>query len=159
MMSWIAMARRTLFSVGVVKDESFIAQYLSPKLMRDLHLFSIEDDDRKPKLRVVAIHGETRYRKVRRRLSEQYNLGSREPKLQKVGAGGTATGGRWGGRRDDNRGPLLLAAGMAWAGSPSRAGLWKPSIRQRRDELPREGGLTYAWLGLFPIPDMPTKRS
>ena len=27
------------------KDESFIAQYLSPQLMRDLRLFSILDDE------------------------------------------------------------------------------------------------------------------
>jgi stage V sporulation protein R len=29
------------------KDESFIGQYLSPKLMRDLRLFAIRDDEKK----------------------------------------------------------------------------------------------------------------
>jgi len=70
------------FAMRNFKDESFIAQYLSPKLMRDLRLFCVEDDDRKPNLRVAAIHDDAGYLEVRRHLSEQYNLGSREPDLQ-----------------------------------------------------------------------------
>lgn len=70
------------FAMRNFKDESFVAQYLSPKLMRDLRLFSIEDDDRRPRLQVVAIHDEGGFREVRRQLSEQYNLGSGEPDLQ-----------------------------------------------------------------------------
>lgn len=34
------------FAMRNFKDESFITQYLSPKLIRDLKLFSIMDDDR-----------------------------------------------------------------------------------------------------------------
>jgi spore cortex formation protein SpoVR/YcgB (stage V sporulation) len=70
------------FAMRNFKDESFIAQYLSPKLMRDLRLFCVEDDDLQPKLRVAAIHDESGYLELRRLLSEQYNLGSREPDLQ-----------------------------------------------------------------------------
>ena len=64
------------------KDESFIAQYLSPKLIRDLKLFHIIDDDRSPELYVNAIHNEPGYQKIREALSRQYNLGYFEPDIQ-----------------------------------------------------------------------------
>ncbi|MEH6650035.1 MAG: SpoVR family protein [Motiliproteus sp.] len=64
------------------KDESFIQQYLSPKLMRELHLFNIVDDEKRSELEVSAIHNEVGYRDIRRALAEQYNLGSREPNIQ-----------------------------------------------------------------------------
>ncbi|MBI4756272.1 MAG: SpoVR family protein [Betaproteobacteria bacterium] len=70
------------FSMRNFKDESFIAQYLSPKVMRDLKLFAVLDDDRNARLRVSAIHDEAGYREIRHALSEHYNLGSREPNLQ-----------------------------------------------------------------------------
>lgn len=64
------------------KDESFILQFLSPRLMRELKLFSIMDDSSRPTLKVDAIHNETGYRKLRESLSAQYNLGNREPNIQ-----------------------------------------------------------------------------
>jgi stage V sporulation protein R len=64
------------------KDESFIGQYLSPKLMRDLRLFAIVDDEGENDLQVSAIHDEAGYRRVRQALSHQYDLGSREPNIQ-----------------------------------------------------------------------------
>ncbi|MEH6469732.1 MAG: SpoVR family protein [Halopseudomonas sp.] len=64
------------------KDESFIQQFLSPKLMRDLHLFSIIDDEHNKNLVVSAIHNQNGYRDIRRNLAELYNLGSREPNIQ-----------------------------------------------------------------------------
>jgi stage V sporulation protein R len=64
------------------KDESFIGQYLSPKLMRDLRLFAITDDEGQSELEVSAIHDDTGYRRVREALSRQYDLGSREPNIQ-----------------------------------------------------------------------------
>ncbi|HEX8978488.1 MAG TPA: SpoVR family protein [Parasulfuritortus sp.] len=64
------------------KDESFIAQYLSPKLIRDLKLFAVVDDDEKEKLEITAIHDEAGYRVVRERLADQYNIGNREPNIQ-----------------------------------------------------------------------------
>jgi spore cortex formation protein SpoVR/YcgB (stage V sporulation) len=70
------------FAMRNFKDESFIAQYLSPKLMRDFRLFAVLDDDDKDMLQVDAIHDEQGYRTVRRLLSEQHNLGSREPDIQ-----------------------------------------------------------------------------
>ncbi|WP_133127597.1 SpoVR family protein [Legionella nagasakiensis] len=64
------------------KDESFIAQYLSPRIIRELKLFHILDDDRHPELIVGAIHNEQGYQLIREALSRQYNLGNLEPNIQ-----------------------------------------------------------------------------
>ena len=64
------------------KDESFIAQYLSPRLIREFKLFSVLDDDSREQLEISAIHDEHGYRNIRQSLAEQYNLGSREPDIQ-----------------------------------------------------------------------------
>jgi len=70
------------FAMRNFKDESFISQYLSPKLIRDFKMFSISDDDRNRQIEVSAIHNKTGYQTVRSSLSEQYNLGSNEPNIQ-----------------------------------------------------------------------------
>lgn len=70
------------FAMRNFKDESFISQYLSPKLIRDFKLFSILDDDRKKEIEVTAIHDELGYQYLRQALAEQYNLGSLEPNIQ-----------------------------------------------------------------------------
>ena len=70
------------FAMSSFKDESFILQYLSPKVIRDLKLFSILDDDQKDDLVVPAIHDEGGYRIIRETLAAQYNLGNREPNVQ-----------------------------------------------------------------------------
>jgi len=64
------------------KDESFVGQYLSPRLMRELRLFAITDDERQSELEVSAIHDEAGYRRVRETLARQYDLGTREPDIQ-----------------------------------------------------------------------------
>jgi stage V sporulation protein R len=64
------------------KDESFIGQYLSPRLMREFRLFSVLDDAVQKELEVAAIHDDAGYRRVRETLSRQYDLGSREPNIQ-----------------------------------------------------------------------------
>jgi spore cortex formation protein SpoVR/YcgB (stage V sporulation) len=70
------------FAMRNFKDESFIAQFLSPNLMREFHLFAIQDDDREESIEVTAIHEEVGYRTLRHSLAEQYNLGTREPNIQ-----------------------------------------------------------------------------
>jgi spore cortex formation protein SpoVR/YcgB (stage V sporulation) len=70
------------FAMSSFKDESFILQYLSPKVIRDLKLFSILDDDQKDELLVPAIHDEPGYQNIREALAAQYNLGNREPNIQ-----------------------------------------------------------------------------
>lgn len=70
------------FAMRNFKDESFILQFLSPKVIRDLKLFCILDDDQNPTIDVTAIHDDPGYRAVREALSAQYNLGNREPNIQ-----------------------------------------------------------------------------
>ncbi|MBW7859646.1 MAG: SpoVR family protein [Rhodocyclaceae bacterium] len=70
------------FAMKNFKDESFIAQFLSPKLIRDFRFFAVLDDEGEDRFQVSAIHDESGYRKVREILSEQYNLGAREPNIQ-----------------------------------------------------------------------------
>ena len=72
------------FAMRNFKDESFIQQFLSPKLMRDLKLFCILDDDTQKEIEVNAIHDDRGYRIVRDALAAQYNLGNREPNIQVV---------------------------------------------------------------------------
>lgn len=64
------------------KDESFVGQYLSPKVMRDMRLFAIVDDENAENLSVSAIHDVSGFRRVRESLSRQYDLSSREPDIQ-----------------------------------------------------------------------------
>jgi len=64
------------------KDESFVLQFLSPKVMRDLKLFGVVDDDQDETILVSAIHDEDGYREVRELLASQYNMGDKEPNIQ-----------------------------------------------------------------------------
>jgi len=64
------------------KDESFIKQFLSPKLMRDFRMFAIHDDEEDPKLEVSGIHNTQGYVEVRDALSKQYNIGYKIPDIQ-----------------------------------------------------------------------------
>lgn len=70
------------FAMKNFKDESFILQFLSPKVMRDLKLFAIADDEQEEVYRITAIHDETGYRRLREQLARQYNLSFREPNIQ-----------------------------------------------------------------------------
>ena len=72
------------FAMRNFKDESFIQQFLSPKVIRDFHLFCLVDDDEAPNLRVGAIHNDEGYREVRETLARQYALTEREPNIQIV---------------------------------------------------------------------------
>ena len=70
------------FAMRNFKDESFIGQYLSPKLIREFHLFAISDRVSRPYLEVDSIHNEEGYRRIRQLLSEQYNRDNQLPDLQ-----------------------------------------------------------------------------
>ncbi len=72
------------FAMRNFKDESFILQFLSPKVIRDFKLFAISDDDKEPSIEVMAIHDESGYQRIRESLAGIYNLGNREPNLQVV---------------------------------------------------------------------------
>lgn len=70
------------FAMKNFKDESFLAQYVSPKVIRDLKLFTLVDDETKSYLEIQYIHNEQGYEKIRQAISEQYNLSSTEPNVQ-----------------------------------------------------------------------------
>lgn len=70
------------FAMRNFKDESFVAQFLSPKVIRDLKLFCIVDDDERDELQVNCIHNEEGYQQVRQLLSENYNIGNLDPDIQ-----------------------------------------------------------------------------
>lgn len=70
------------FAMQTFKDESFVQQFLSPKVMRDFKLFAVLDDDRRKELEVAAIHDESGFRELRQALSNQYNLSMNEPNIQ-----------------------------------------------------------------------------
>jgi stage V sporulation protein R len=70
------------FAMRNYKDESFIRQYLSPRLIRQFKFFNVVDDEREETLEVNAIHDEQGYRSVRRALAHQYEMSSIEPNIQ-----------------------------------------------------------------------------
>ena len=65
------------------RDESFISQYLSPHLMRQMRIFHLHDDPADDDgLRVDSIHNERGYRRVRRELARQYDVGFIDPNIE-----------------------------------------------------------------------------
>jgi stage V sporulation protein R len=66
------------------RDESFILQFLSPTVMRKMKLFDVRNDAAEPELHVEAIHNERGYRKLRKSLARQYDIGYLEPDIQIV---------------------------------------------------------------------------
>ncbi len=66
------------------RDESFILQYLSPHLIRQMKLFKLRDDSERPELVVEAIHNERGYQAVRRSLARQYDVAVLDPDIQVV---------------------------------------------------------------------------
>jgi stage V sporulation protein R len=67
------------------RDESFISQFLSPRLMRRLRLFHLHDDPRESAgVLVSAIHNERGYRRVRSELARQYDVGYIDPNIEVV---------------------------------------------------------------------------
>jgi spore cortex formation protein SpoVR/YcgB (stage V sporulation) len=58
------------------RDESFIGQFLSPRLIRHFRLFHLHDDpEERAGVRVDAIHDSRGYRRIRRELAKQYDVG------------------------------------------------------------------------------------
>jgi spore cortex formation protein SpoVR/YcgB (stage V sporulation) len=68
------------------RDESFIEQFLSPKLMRDFRMFALHDKASDGAYKVSAIHNEGGYRAVRTALARQYDVGTSEANIQVKGA-------------------------------------------------------------------------
>lgn len=72
------------FAMRNFKDESFISQYLSPRLIREFRFFAIADHQANPKLEVAAIHDDEGYRQIRKLLAAQHNRDNQVPDIQVV---------------------------------------------------------------------------
>jgi Uncharacterized conserved protein len=67
------------------RDESFISQFLSPRLMRHFRLFHLHDDPAETAgIKVDAIHDERGYRRIRRVLARQYDVGFIDANIEVV---------------------------------------------------------------------------
>ena len=64
------------------RDESFIRQFLSPKIIRDFKLFRIKDNSRDHEMKVVAIHDDTGYSEIRETLANQYESNNFVPRIE-----------------------------------------------------------------------------
>lgn len=71
------------FAMRNYKDESFIRQYLSPKVMRDFKFFAVNDYRENPyALEVAAIHNDEGYQRIRTLLANQYSRETHVPDIQ-----------------------------------------------------------------------------
>jgi spore cortex formation protein SpoVR/YcgB (stage V sporulation) len=66
------------------RDESFVSQFLSPRVIREFGLFRVVDDEDEEEMNVAAIHDERGYRKIRRALSHHYDIAYRDADIQIV---------------------------------------------------------------------------
>lgn len=102
------------FAMRNFKDESFLAQFLSPRLMREFRLFTVRDDDAEPWMRIGPIHDDPGYRELRAALAAQYDLAGRDPDIQVWNA--------------DLRGDRALTLRYRSRGRRSLAPSWEPVL-------------------------------
>ena len=63
------------------RDDSFVAQFLSPKVARDLKLFGIVDNKHAEDIVVNSIHNEATFSILRSQLASQYDVNSYDPNI------------------------------------------------------------------------------
>lgn len=66
------------------RDESFIRQFLTPKLIRDFGMFSLLDEEGSDELLVTEIQDKEGYENIREILADRYTLANLEPNIQVV---------------------------------------------------------------------------
>ncbi|MEM9197285.1 MAG: SpoVR family protein [Pseudomonadota bacterium] len=64
------------------RDESFIQQFLSPRVMRAFHMFALSDDATDPWYLVSGIHDEHGYRTVRDAFARSRDISIQEPEIE-----------------------------------------------------------------------------
>ena len=64
------------------RDESFILQFLSPKVIRDFKFFLLEDSAGVIEFQVSAIHNTNGYKRIRKELAKQQEYNHRVPNIQ-----------------------------------------------------------------------------
>ena len=78
---WLTVHKEAAFNYS---DEAFIYQYLSPKVIRDFHMFALKNDEKESDLIVTAIHDDEGYKKIRATLAANYNIAERTPTIKPV---------------------------------------------------------------------------
>jgi spore cortex formation protein SpoVR/YcgB (stage V sporulation) len=76
---WVENVKHVAFNHS---DSEALDQFVSPKLIRDFHLFSVLDDYRDDKLEISNIHNDTGYRNIRESLAKQYDIDNILPNIQ-----------------------------------------------------------------------------
>ncbi|MCC3861540.1 SpoVR family protein [Pseudemcibacter aquimaris] len=64
------------------RDESFILQFLSPKLVRDFRFFNIYDNMKKRDLEIKNIHNQAGYKAIRSALAAQHSVANMDLDIQ-----------------------------------------------------------------------------
>lgn len=72
------------YVVANFRDESFIRQFLSPKVMRDFRLFSLSSSSDKDYYKVQDIHNDQGFRRIRKSLADSYDVNRSIPNIQIV---------------------------------------------------------------------------
>jgi spore cortex formation protein SpoVR/YcgB (stage V sporulation) len=67
------------------RDESFVLQFLSPKIIRKFRLFALHDYAGASKYQVTRVHDDEDIRALRSLLAKQYSLAYRMPQIEIVG--------------------------------------------------------------------------
>lgn len=68
--------------VNNYRDESFIRQFLSPKVIRDLKLFTIHNVENKENSTIDNIHNDKGYKNIRNILADSYDFNKTIPNIQ-----------------------------------------------------------------------------
>jgi len=78
--------KEIIFAMQNFKDESFIRQYLSPKLIREMRLFNVHDDSNLDEYLITHISNDDGYKDIRKALSREYNRAYQIPDIQVTNA-------------------------------------------------------------------------
>lgn len=74
-----------IYAAANYRDDSFVSQYLSPKVIRDMRLFEVTDIESEKEYSISSIHDEEGYKSIIETLSNQYNRERYLPDIQVTG--------------------------------------------------------------------------
>ena len=72
-------------AMTLYRDESFVAKYLSPKVVRDFKMFSVYDNADDPFYEIDEVHDDEDFQDIRDSLSAQYDLSNMLPRIEITG--------------------------------------------------------------------------
>lgn len=78
-MNWVDAVNDAMMNY---KDDTFIAQFLSPKVIRDFKFFRVSDDTEDSFVEISSIHDSSGYQAIRTSLSNSYNRANWVPDIQ-----------------------------------------------------------------------------